>query len=81
MMMVFFILLPFFIAAQEAVSTHFLERYLPNWTIMKAFIWILNAAYIIWWGYQTAPWFFSYSMIPESLVSTPVPEHWSLWHL
>ncbi|KAL6234319.1 hypothetical protein BDW75DRAFT_169323 [Aspergillus navahoensis] len=80
MMMVFFILLPFFIAVQEAVSTHVLERFLPASALTRASIWILDAAYIIWWGYHTAPWFFRYSMIPESLISIPVPLRWSFWH-
>ncbi|KAL4772581.1 hypothetical protein BDW60DRAFT_40090 [Aspergillus nidulans var. acristatus] len=80
MMMVFFILLPFFIAAQEAVSTHILERFLPASALTRASIWSLDAAYIIWWGYHTAPWFFRYSMIPESLISIPVPVWWSFWH-
>ncbi|KAL4733337.1 hypothetical protein BDV11DRAFT_210298 [Aspergillus similis] len=47
MMMVFFILLPFFIAAQEAVSTHTLERFLPASALTSASIWSLDAAYII----------------------------------
>ncbi|KAL4748804.1 hypothetical protein BDW72DRAFT_145511 [Aspergillus terricola var. indicus] len=80
MMMVFFILLPFFIAAQEAVSTQTLERLLPASALTSATIWSLDAAYIIWWGYHTAPWFFRYSMIPESLISIPVPVWWSFWH-
>ncbi|KAL4993317.1 hypothetical protein BDV10DRAFT_27619 [Aspergillus recurvatus] len=80
MMMVFFILLPFFIAAQEAVSAHILERFLPASALTRACIWILDAVYIIWWGYHTAPWFFRYSMIPESLISIPVPLRWSFWH-
>ncbi|KAL4814416.1 hypothetical protein BDW67DRAFT_87193 [Aspergillus spinulosporus] len=80
MMMVFFILLPFFIAAQEAVSTHTLECILPASALTRATIWSLDAAYIIWWGYHTAPWFFRYSMIPESLISIPVPFWWSFWH-
>ncbi|KAL4923790.1 uncharacterized protein BDV17DRAFT_232174 [Aspergillus undulatus] len=79
MMMVFFIVLPVFIAAQEAVTTA-LERILPDWSIIRELIWLLNVAYVIWWGYHTAPWFFDYSMIPESLASIPVPEHWSFWH-
>ncbi|KAL4953042.1 hypothetical protein BDW69DRAFT_184862 [Aspergillus filifer] len=78
MMIFFFILLPFFIAAQEAVNA-ILERALPNWFITRAVIWIFNVTYVIWWGYHTAPWFFDYSMIPESLASIPVPESWSLW--
>ncbi|KAL4943974.1 hypothetical protein BDV06DRAFT_188519 [Aspergillus oleicola] len=78
MMIVFFILLPFFIAAQEAVNT-ILERVLPNWSITRGLIWTLNVTYVVWWGYHTAPWFFDYSMIPESLASIPVPESWSLW--
>ncbi|KAL4971485.1 hypothetical protein BDW66DRAFT_165135 [Aspergillus desertorum] len=68
MLMVFFILLPFFIAAQEAVSTHILERFLPASALTKATIWIL------------APWFFRYSMIPESLISIPGPLRYSFWH-
>ncbi|KAL4790333.1 hypothetical protein BDV19DRAFT_336622 [Aspergillus venezuelensis] len=78
MMIFFFILLPFFIAAQEAVNT-ILERALPDWYIALAVIWIFDVTYVIWWGYVTAPWFFDYSMIPESLASIPVPESWSLW--
>ncbi|KAL3459238.1 hypothetical protein BJX64DRAFT_207096 [Aspergillus heterothallicus] len=79
MMMVFFVLLPFFIALQEAVSAQLLERFLPDWYITRIGIWAVDVMYIIWWGYHTAPWFFSYSMIPESLASAPVPEGWSFW--
>ncbi|KAL4961887.1 uncharacterized protein BDV14DRAFT_179493 [Aspergillus stella-maris] len=78
MMIFFFIILPFFIAAQEAVNT-ILERALPDWYITRAVIWIFDVTYVVWWGYFTAPWFFDYSMIPESLASIPVPETWSLW--
>ncbi|KAL2846865.1 hypothetical protein BJY01DRAFT_234445 [Aspergillus pseudoustus] len=79
MMMVFFILLPLFIALQEAVSVQVLERLLPDWYITRTLIWVVDVTYLIWWGYHTAPWFFSYSMIPESLASAPVPERWSFW--
>ncbi|KAL2869428.1 wax synthase family protein [Aspergillus lucknowensis] len=79
MIMVFFTLLPLFLALQEAVSVQILERFLPDFYITRAIIWVLDAAYIICWGYHTAPLFFKYSMIPESLVSVPVPAHWSFW--
>ncbi|KAL4867837.1 hypothetical protein BDV12DRAFT_170667 [Aspergillus spectabilis] len=79
MIMAFFILLPVFIAVQEVVSTKILERFLPDIFIIRKVIWILDAAYLLWWGYHTAPWFVSYSMIPESLESIPVPERWSFW--
>jgi hypothetical protein len=79
MIMVFFILLPVFIAVQEVVSTNILERFLPDIFVTRIVIWILDAAYLLWWGYHTAPWFFTYSMIPESLESIPVPERWSFW--
>ncbi|KAL5334957.1 hypothetical protein BJX70DRAFT_410929 [Aspergillus crustosus] len=48
-------------------------------TVQEVVIWIFDATYLWWWGYHTAPWFFSYSMIPESLASIPIPERWSLW--
>ncbi|KAL2855565.1 hypothetical protein BJX68DRAFT_216197 [Aspergillus pseudodeflectus] len=79
MMMVFFILLPFFVALQEAVSVQILEQFLPDWYITRILIWAADVTYVIWWGYQTAPSFFSYSMIPESLASAPLPESWSIW--
>ncbi|KAL4901039.1 hypothetical protein BDW74DRAFT_87616 [Aspergillus multicolor] len=79
-MMMFFFLLPFYIAAQEVVRTHLFERFLPDLFLGRALLWTLDAAYVIWWGYHTAPWFFRYSMIPESVLSIPVPVRWSLWH-
>ncbi|KAL4878226.1 hypothetical protein BJY04DRAFT_209434 [Aspergillus karnatakaensis] len=79
MIMLFFILLPFFIATQEIVSVQILERHLPDIFITRTIIWLLDAGYLIWWGYHTAPWFFSYSMIPESLASIPVLDGWSFW--
>lgn len=79
MMIVFFILLPICIVVQELVSSHIFERYIPNWWITRALIKVLNAAYVLCWGYHTAPWFFRYSMIPESLVSIPMPETWGIW--
>jgi uncharacterized BrkB/YihY/UPF0761 family membrane protein len=78
MMMVFFILLPFFVALQEAVSVQILEQFLPDWYITRILIWATDVTYVIWWGYRTAPSFFSYSMIPESLASAPLPESWSI---
>ncbi|KAL4783894.1 hypothetical protein BJX76DRAFT_328787 [Aspergillus varians] len=77
MMVVFFILLPICIAAQE--GAHVLVQCLPDLSIIKALIWILDATYVISWGYHTAPWFFRYSMIPESLAAIPVPDRWSVW--
>ncbi|KAJ0416212.1 hypothetical protein BJY00DRAFT_292041 [Aspergillus carlsbadensis] len=79
MMMVFFILLPFFVALQEVVSVQILEQFLPDWYITRTLICAADVTYVIWWGYHTAPWFFSYSMIPESLASAPLPESWSIW--
>ncbi|KAL2809843.1 hypothetical protein BJX63DRAFT_340400 [Aspergillus granulosus] len=79
MMMIFFILLPFFIALQEAISVQLLGRLLPDGYITRILIWVVDFTYLFWWGYHTAPWFFSYSMIPESLGSAPVPEWWSFW--
>ncbi|KAL3444352.1 hypothetical protein BJX65DRAFT_173368 [Aspergillus insuetus] len=79
MMMVFFILLPFFVALQEAVSVQVLEQFLPDWYITRILIWAVDVTYVVWWGYHTAPMFFSYSMIPESLASAPLPGSWSLW--
>lgn len=79
MMIVFFILLPICIVVQELVSRHVLERYIPNWWIARALFRVLDAAFVLLWGYHTAPWFFRYSMIPESLASIPIPETWSFW--
>ncbi|KAL2819859.1 hypothetical protein BDW59DRAFT_151214 [Aspergillus cavernicola] len=79
MIISFFILLPLWIAAQEIVSGQVLGRFLPDWQITKVIIWVLDAAYVLWWGYHTAPWFFRYSMIPEALASAPLPERWSFW--
>ncbi|KAL3471228.1 membrane bound O-acyl transferase family-domain-containing protein [Aspergillus californicus] len=78
-MIIFFTLIPIFIILQEIVTGQILPRFLPDWWITRAVIWILDAAYVLWWGYHTAPWFFRYSMIPEALVSVPVSGRWSLW--